>query len=63
MTINELKQQLDNALDDYSHEISSCYSHYGEQAATQGDIVELSKQTFYLLDKFKDSILKYLENH
>lgn len=62
MTIHELEKELDKAVIDFSDEIRSEYRDASKNPATEGDISELARQTFYALDSFKASIIKYLKS-
>ncbi len=61
MDKSQLKDALDDALDVFQGMISSRYKENSEEPATHGDIVELSRQTIYLLSEFEDALLEYLE--
>ena len=62
MTIRELDQRLTVALDDFSSEMRSQYDDYSKEPVVSGDIAQLSRQTFYVLNEFKKEISKYLES-
>ncbi|MDF2608949.1 MAG: hypothetical protein K0R92_423 [Lachnospiraceae bacterium] len=62
MTTKELDKLLNDSLIDYSNEIRSCYKEGSKEPATEGDIVELARQTFYTMDEFRKNIIKYLES-
>ncbi len=62
MNLNALEKELNDALITYAEEIKSnisCASR-PEETLNYYDYEELARQTFYTLDSFKDSILKYL---
>lgn len=63
MTIRELDQRLTMALDDFSSEMCSQYDDYSKEPVVSGDIAQLSRQTFYVLNEFKKEIIKYLESN
>lgn len=63
MTIRELDQRLTVALDDFSSEMRSQYDDYSKEPVVSGDIAQLSRQTFYVLNEFKKEIIKYLESN
>lgn len=63
MTIRELDDHLRDAVSNFSDEIRSQYDDYSKDAALKGDIAELSRQTFYALDKFREEIINYLKSH
>ncbi len=62
MSTNDLKKELDKALTDFSEEIHGKYAEGSKTPATEGDINELGRQTFYVLDQFKDALIKYLNS-
>lgn len=61
MTENQLNTALNEALENYSKEIRSIYKEGSREQATEHDINELARQTFYVLDEFRKAIVKYLE--
>lgn len=61
MTNSELNSELDKALESFKAEIQSRYAEGSSNPATEHDINELARQTFYTLDEFRKSILKYLD--
>lgn len=63
MSINELEKELDEAITDFSSEIRFQYHEGSRNVVNETDINELARQTFYALDRFKDSIIKYLKNN
>ncbi len=63
MDINTLEKNLDKALDDFSHEISSEFDDYSKTPAVGGDIATVARQTFYTLNEFKKEIIKYLKSN
>ena len=61
MTNSQLDSELTKALQVFSNEIRSMYEEASNEPATKNDINELARQTFYTLDEFRKSILKYLD--
>jgi hypothetical protein len=41
----------------------SHYDDYSKEPVVGGDIAQLSRQTFYVLNEFKKEIIKYLESN
>ena len=62
MSTAELKKELDKVLKDFSERVRSTYPEDSKTPATEGDICELGRQMFYVLDEFKQNIIKYLES-
>ena len=62
MTINELDKTLSDALDAYSTHFRGEYPELSSKPATESDIDEIARQTFYLMSSFKDAIIKYEKN-
>lgn len=61
MTKAELESKLTDALESFKDNIDDVASDaYGKRPVTEGDLVEFTKQTFYVLSNFKDAILEYL---
>lgn len=61
MTKNQLDQKLTSALQDFSEEIRSNYPEGSNTPATYGDINEVARQAFYVMDEFRRDILEYLK--
>ena len=61
MTKLELEEKLNKICGDFSIEMGQKYMDDCNDVATQGDIAYISRQTFYALSDFKDSILEYLD--
>lgn len=62
MTTKELDSKLSQALADFSSEMAMQYSDYSKDPAVGGDIAQVSRQTFYLLDEFRKQIIMFLES-
>ncbi|BAK99948.1 hypothetical protein OBV_27500 [Oscillibacter valericigenes Sjm18-20] len=61
VTKKELESKLDEALKSYVKDTTCIASDpYGKRQITEGELVELSKQTLYALLSFKKAILEYL---
>lgn len=60
MTKSELKESMDSSLEDFKLETKNLYKAYSKEPATLGDLSELSKQVTYVLGKYKDALLEYL---
>lgn len=63
MDINSLDKKLDKALTDFSEEIRLNYRDGDKTPATNGDVSELARQTFYALDTFRKEIIVYLKSN
>lgn len=63
MDIRELDEKLTKALSDFSSEMQAQYDDYSKEPVTGGDLSELSRQTFYVLDDFRKNIISYLESN
>jgi len=65
LNLNGLEKELNNALITFSEEIKSNISCASDPKETLNyyDYEELARQTFYALDTFKISILKYLNSN
>lgn len=62
MTKLELEQALNTAVENFRADVTSTFNDaYSKEPVTQADMVELSKQTFYALEEFKNALLKYLD--
>ncbi len=62
MDTHELEKILNEALDEFSKNISSSYAEGSKEPATEGDISELAHQTYYSLREFKRAIIEYLSD-
>ena len=62
MDTHELEKILNEALDEFSENISSSYAEGSKEPATEGDINEVARQTIYALTEFKSAIIKYLSD-
>lgn len=61
MTKKDLENKPDEALDSYLTNTKCIATDpYGKRQITEGDLVEVSKQTFYALLAFKKVILEYM---
>jgi len=56
-----LKKELDDALECFKADIQSEYSECSKEPATEGDIAELAKHTFYALDRFEKALLTLVD--
>ena len=61
MNINKLDQQLTDIVNTYSDNVRSLYKEGSHEPATEHDINELARQTFYALDEFRKNIINYLK--
>ena len=65
MKIEELDDALENALARYSDQIHSdietFWQHRKSPYLTKDDFEEVARQTFYMLDSFREEIIKYLK--
>lgn len=62
MNLRDLETELDKALTDFSDETRLLFPEGKNLPVDNRDISDLSKQTFYALNEFKKSILKYLKD-
>lgn len=62
--LGKLENNLDKCLYNFSKEIEFNYETFEQNRhgsyCNKDDMRELAKQTFYMLDEFKDCIIKYL---
>lgn len=61
MTKKELENSFNKALEDFKADVKASFDECSKESATQGDIAELAKLTFYALNDFKNALLNYLE--
>lgn len=61
MSIDKLDQSLRQSLADFSEEIRSSYQEGSSCPATENDIVQLARHTFYTLDNFREQLVSYLK--
>lgn len=59
----QLEEKLNKALDDFKESNEFNYETYREELSTKDELRELAKQTFYTLEKFRDSIVEFLEKN
>lgn len=57
MDTQDLDKQLTKALTAFSSEMRNQYDDYSKDPVCGGDLAELSRQTFYVLDEFRKSII------
>ena len=66
MRVEELKKNLDKNLHDFSAEIrfevETFNQNHDSEFLTKYHMEEMSKQTFYVMGNFRDSVVKYLES-
>lgn len=61
MTKETLCARLDEALSEYVNDVESiAIDPYSSRPVTEGQLVEVQRQTFYALDAMKTAILDYL---
>lgn len=63
MTTHELNENLNKALVAFSEEMNPIYTDYDNTPATNADISELARHTFYVADNFRKEIIAYLESN
>lgn len=63
MTVKDLEKEFDKSLKEFSEQVRSNYPEGSKTAATEGDICELGRQAFYVLNEFKKSLIKYIESN
>ena len=61
MTVNELSQKLDEALNDFSSQIRAEYHESSQVPAKEQDIEILAHRIFGTMCEFKEAIIKYLK--
>lgn len=59
--VKQLKEALDKSLEIYKMEMKSNIEMKEGQVLTADDMETIARQTFYMMDDFKDQIIKYLE--
>ena len=62
MNAADLKKQLDDRLDEFSHSVGDYYHRDSSEPATKGDINFLARRVFDLIDDSNRMILSFLEN-
>ncbi len=55
-----LKAELDAALKNFVNETKH-FDDYSQAPVTKGELKEVVKQVYYVLDAFRDSLLRYLD--
>ena len=61
MTKELLRKRLDDALEEYKENVKDIASDpYGKRPVTEGEMYELQKQIFYVLDDFAKAIQEYI---
>jgi len=64
MTVNQLDVKLSELLSQFSSEVKlTLDDEYSKSPAIEGDVLEIAKQTFYLMSAFKDEIINYLKSN
>ena len=63
MTVNNLDDNLKKILFNYADVIRTNFTELSDEPATQGDLCELGKQTFYVFTEMCDEIIKYLDSN
>ena len=61
MTKSELKTSLNEALENFRVDAQATFDEASKEPATQADIAELARITFYALNEFRNTLIKYLE--
>ena len=59
--IEQLEESLDKSLEIYKMEMKSNIEAKKGQVLTADDMEDIARQTFYMMDDFKDQIIKYLK--
>ena len=57
MTKPELEKSFNEALEAFKADTKANFDEYSKEPATQGDLADLAKQTFYTLNSFRDALL------
>lgn len=63
MDINSLNKKLEEALKTFTSEICAEYDDYSHEPVVNADISTLARQTFYLVDSFRNEIISYLKDN
>lgn len=61
MNINQLDENLQKALDNFSIAFQN-YDEDNKTVATEADINLLARQTLYALSEFREQIIQYLQS-
>ena len=61
MNIDNLDQKLSDILQEYSKRMRVYYKEDSKIPATEADIAEYARQTFYTLDDFRKAIIEFLK--
>lgn len=65
--LTKLEEDLDKCLYNFSRTIEFNYETFQQNGhgpyCNKDDMRELAKQTFYMMDEFKDCIIKYLKEN
>lgn len=62
MDTRELDKKLMEICNEFSEKVRSVYREGSKVPATEHDINELARQTFYALDEFRKAIVKQLSD-
>jgi len=62
MRIEELEKNLNNVTRLFIQEIDLVFPVESTTPATVGDLHELAKQTFYMVDAVNEELIKYLKS-
>ena len=60
--ISELEKSLNKSLQEFKENVDFNYETFNGQYCTKDDMLELAKQTFYVLDEFKAQMMHFLNS-
>lgn len=63
MNIDELEKNLSKSLDIFSMEMQGKINNSKGQSLNEYDLDDISRNVFYVMNDFKDSIIKYLKDN
>ena len=60
--MNNLDTLLRKDLEDFQEYVQSNYDEFSKNPVSSGDLAELGKQIFYVLDAFREHIVNEIDN-
>ena len=61
MTKAELEKAFNDALENFKADMQASFDEYSKEPATQGDVAELARHTYYALNDMRNALIKYLD--
>lgn len=61
MTKAELEKAFSDALENFKADMKASFDEYSKEPATQGDVAELARHTYYALNDMRNALIKYLD--